>query len=91
MTNSIESKAIQTVAKDTIRISEVCALLRKIRKEQKISQKVFAQQVGISVKKLRDFEKSEDPDVFLLQRILLGLGGKLEIVACFDDKKERIL
>jgi transcriptional regulator with XRE-family HTH domain len=91
MTILIESKGTQLPGEDTIPIVEVTSLLRKIRREQKLSQKVFAKQIGISVKKLRDFEKSEDPEVILLQRVLMGLGGKLEIVACFDDKKERIL
>lgn len=65
-------------------------LLSELRQSMGLSQKELATMVGIAPPTLCRIEKQHDVQVGTLNRLVVALGGNLEIVANFPSGKVRI-
>ena len=66
------------------------ALLKELRESLKITQAQMAKKTGIKAPNLSRLEKQGDMQITTLRKIVSALGGKLEIIARFDDAVVKI-
>ncbi len=66
-------------------------LLRELRQALKVPQSRLAKGAGIKQSNLSRLERQSDMQIATLRKIVAALGGKLEIIARFEDADVRIV
>jgi len=59
--------------------------LNELRKQRSLSQETLAEALGVSQENVSRIERQGDITLSTLDRYIVGLGGKLEIRAIFED------
>jgi transcriptional regulator with XRE-family HTH domain len=65
-------------------------LLRELRQTLRVPQSQLARASGIKQSNLSRLEKQSDMQIATLRKIVTALGGKLEVIARFQDADVRI-
>jgi DNA-binding XRE family transcriptional regulator len=65
-------------------------LIKQLRESMKVTQAQLAKRTGIKTPNLSRLERQKDMQIATLRKIVTALGGKLELVARFDDTAVRI-
>jgi len=66
-------------------------LLRKLRQSLKITQAQVSKKTGIKTSNLSRLERQADMQIATLRKIVVALGGKLELIARFKDADVKII
>ena len=66
-------------------------ILRDLRQSLKITQAQVSKQTGIKTSNLSRLERQPDMQITTLRKIVVALGGKLEIIARFKDTDVKII
>jgi predicted transcriptional regulator len=61
--------------------------LAALRKRRKASQAEIAKKLAVSQSNVSQFERGGDPKISTVADYVGALGGKLELVAVFDDER----
>jgi DNA-binding XRE family transcriptional regulator len=88
--NSKLSKAAQSRVDEWVAEESLKLNLQRVRELVGLTQEELAERLEVSQGTLSRAERSTDPKLSTLRRHVEALGGKVEVVAVFDDKTVRL-
>ena len=83
-------KEVQAAGKARYQELRQDVLLKELRESLKITQAQVAKKTGIKGPNVSRLERQHDMQIATLRKIIAALGGKLEIIARFDDTTVRL-
>ena len=84
---SPERRARIDAIKAEARADDVAFNLAELRRRREITQAVLAERLGRSQATVSEIESSGDHLISTVRNIIESMGGRLELVAVFDDER----